>query len=104
MPPIEKKIVMSKDKYTPGPWQVEEWRGNPLSVTTPEFVIATVEFVEPRSTKDEGNARLIAAAPDMLAALLAFNVAYESEGPDYSDKINEANILMVAALAKALSS
>lgn len=48
------------------------------------------------------NARLIAAAPELLAACKAFNAAYECEDSDeYSGLINLANKLMVAAIAKA---
>jgi hypothetical protein len=49
----------------------------------------------------EDDARLIAAAPEMLETLRAFDDAYSCEDGTYADKINRANHLMLAAIAKA---
>ena len=75
---------MSEVKHTPGPWEVIiDDDGNPLSgrpmvAATPELDCAIVHwdgFVQPywRSARGDkeihANARLIAAAPDLLEAL-----------------------------------
>lgn len=64
---------MSEVKHTPGPWKhVVEWAGNNGST-----VYVTNEFLDEVCTMASGsktdldNARLIAAAPDMLEALEA---------------------------------
>lgn len=63
---------MSKAKHTPGPWtsQVGKAREN-LIVDEIGFIIASVnQFAESFGDKqDDANAHLIAAAPDLLAAL-----------------------------------
>lgn len=69
--------MSTESKHTPGPWWVEV-RPNPASAITPLFqiqakhrgegsnyCIASVNFWE----APEANARLIAAAPDLLSAL-----------------------------------
>lgn len=54
-------------KHTPGPWIVE--LGNQIS--THEFQPVGVAHVMRQGGCEEANARLIAAAPDMLEALQA---------------------------------
>lgn len=59
------------DKHTPGPWNVAG-----LTITAdagnPEQPIAhIVQFLPKFSHETEANARLIAAAPELLAALVA---------------------------------
>ncbi|MBY5821450.1 hypothetical protein [Rhizobium leguminosarum] len=62
--------------HTPGPWKLEkEWSGGPLIAQVSKFVRA-IYVVSLNSEADpasdaEANARLISAAPDLLAALLA---------------------------------
>jgi len=69
---------MSKPKHTPGPWKVEQTIGqtnfNPdyASITAPDDPDGAVNFVclvESETLNNQTNARLIAAAPDMLNAL-----------------------------------
>ncbi|MHB1407975.1 MAG: hypothetical protein ACYCXC_00025 [Acidovorax defluvii] len=71
-------------QHTPGPWRVE--RQNP-SPTTGEWMIAAgtkhgylAEVRDCGSGDVQANARLIAAAPELLAALQA--VLAEIDGPD----------------------
>lgn len=76
-------------KHTPGPWQVKEYLRNEPSSTMPEYRIQTdVDSIaeahrlwrdgSPLATRYEveANARLIAAAPDLLEACKAFVAAY----------------------------
>ena len=68
---------MSKLKHTPGPWEIEgtfvyslqdcEWLGNPSKEN--RFDLNIQGFKCPQEEK-EANARLVAAAPEMLEALI----------------------------------
>ena len=60
-------------KHTPGPWHVDEHN----DVSSKERHVATPSFYGDDS--DDANANLIAAAPDLLAALLAFDVSEDGE-------------------------
>ena len=62
---------MATETYTLGPWTVKPDE-NSFLITTPDnlTVAATYGFGAPdRKGQEEANARLIAAAPDMLQAL-----------------------------------
>jgi hypothetical protein len=60
---MSKTVVM----HTPGPWRVKNGR-----VETSDRYIAAILYAESRVTnEDKANARLIAAAPEMLVALKA---------------------------------
>lgn len=63
-------------KHTPGPWGLD---GNLIEGPDGERV-ACITAYSRRTPKQKANARLIAAAPEMLAALQA--VLAEIEGPD----------------------
>lgn len=54
---------MSESKWTPGPWEIYDTTKGQFGVTNK--LVGFVCFVE-----SEANARLIAAAPDLLAAIL----------------------------------
>lgn len=63
-------------KHTPGPWEIERYSdgliqivGNARIVSDDEEIVTTV--VEAVARGDEANARLIAAAPELLEALQA---------------------------------
>ena len=95
----DKPIDQMVPKHTPGPWWIEDrievW------INAGRTHVATI----PRAFDGDwsrANARLIAAAPDMLGALQAFNRAWECEdSTEYSALINSANNLMTDAIAKA---
>ena len=79
-------------KHTPGPWHVE-WAmaqgGDAHHVCDRRSmaelsVIATVHFHDDTDGETEANARLIAASPEMLEALLLF-VEYESASESSDD-------------------
>jgi hypothetical protein len=64
-------------KHTPGPWTVQETTVSSnqcYCVNSGKFCVARVGygFEEGEEPQDRPNARLIAAAPDLLAALLPF--------------------------------
>ena len=61
-------------KHTPGPWKIEEG----CFVSAEGFVIARIIGCD--SKKNESNARLIAAAPELLEALESMLENWESGG------------------------
>lgn len=70
---------MSKAKHTPGPWFYNGDEGSETAkyghnVNTARGVIAEIEE---RGGKTEHNARLIAAAPELLAALEKLIASYD---------------------------
>ena len=76
------KSIIEKLGITPGPWwcgfmstTVKCKKGHPLKIKEP---VADADF--PHKRRDEGflNAKLIAAAPEMLEALIGYCVNYES--------------------------
>lgn len=79
-------------KHTPGPWRYTPWHieeGNP-TVRAPEGWLIC-------ETSSDANARLIAAAPDLLEALRDALCALECCGKDYP-----AATKARAAIAKAV--
>jgi hypothetical protein len=64
---------MSIAKHTPGPWEARTFlvRGGVRMSDTICHVGSSTSLPPNRSHETEANARLIAAAPDMLAALKA---------------------------------
>jgi hypothetical protein len=106
---------MSEEKHTPGPWRIvidddgNSLSGRPMIAAAPELDCAIVhwdgfeqEFWESARGKKEmhANARLIAAAPDLLEALercLNFIENTESEMGDTLECGDKAR----AAIAKA---
>ena len=61
---------MSETKWTPGPWRINECRYG-FSIHSNDTVIVNTEDEEGRfgPIHDESSAHLIAAAPDLYAAL-----------------------------------
>lgn len=81
---------MSEAKHTPGPWAV----AGRLIVSAKHGSIGAVDDGQPNV---EANARLIAAAPDLLAALKAL---YGTE-PGNSIERGQAIAMAECAIAKA---
>ena len=88
--------------FTKGPWHVEpeeasEGRG--LAICAEDAIVATITPEDDRQAdaEDWANARLIAAAPDLLAAL---EVAWRWQNSDLEDEDEVLNI-MAEAIAKA---
>jgi len=67
-------------KHTPGPWNYDR-SGYSLYVNSGRELVTALSMDGKRLETSEANARLIAAAPDMLDALRLFVVAYETNMP-----------------------
>jgi hypothetical protein len=108
---------MNKTQHTPGPWIVRQW-GLPAGQMTVEVVRgglrSKVAILHPSHICEEhdgniqANARLIAAAPDLLAALKecitddgARCLAYGADTPTLRRRLAAINSVARAALAKA---
>ena len=80
-------------KHTPGPWQVEHGGVNSFDVWLEGWKV-------PKLTENEANGRLIAAAPDMLAALKGLRCIM-SETRCECDDCLASKASAYAAIAKA---
>ena len=97
-------------KHTPGPWiyyadlpsQDPDWH---IVTTENRLRILANVHIEPGNQVDEANARLIAAAPELLEALVQLEEAFCSVGPGMTREDREdsraALIAARAAIAKA---
>ncbi|WP_404927116.1 hypothetical protein [Mesorhizobium sp. ORM16] len=75
---------MSEAKHTPGPWRIDAGYeglviiGKPAWKRSGEWCIATLDdLLGDHDDEAQANARLIAAAPDMLAALQAIVAKFD---------------------------
>jgi len=123
---MQTEAGMSAPKHTPGPWIAHPWRhgsNDPRwrviqlgsSGGSPGLAVIHPRWNAPADTA-EANARLIAAAPELLAALIAMvkthvNYAidereYDEERPNQwlDDQCEEVGKAAVAAIAKATGS
>ena len=83
-------------KHTPGPWRTRYIKTLNPAIAAAESIVATVNSVNPQNPEERiANARLIAAAPDMLEAL---EVARAHVSPALQPNIYE---MMDAAIDKA---
>lgn len=96
----------NKTAHTPGPWEVKDgpWPGF-LDISGPSFSIHVVTTASDLSHEDfskrTADARLIAAAPEMLDALGAVDDAADSMEFDPDSRFGEALTKVRAAWAKA---
>jgi hypothetical protein len=89
---------VSTNKHTPGPWIIDA--GYLVGVYEPDSAETIAVFdCEP----SEEDARLIAAAPDLLAALIAMHQVHRafSSSPDWTSLDDDARLLAESAIAKA---
>lgn len=101
---------MSETKHTPGPWHYEPDGMGDITIASSRHPLAIAaivngEFMALAGHADEhkANACLIAAAPDMFAALQAQEAADEAIRLNYTEwQALEDKALRVAALAKAV--
>lgn len=109
----------TKASHTPGPWTMETVRTSagvcfkvgPFPWKEGKLNHACIYADYPSSREHaecEANARLIAAAPDLLEALLEFqrgfadgSIKFVKQRQSDSDPYHPANIKMCAAIAKA---
>ena len=98
---------MSESKHTPGPWDVDFSGPARLAITGPsEETIARCDMQCENGDVDEANARLIAAAPDLLEACKAVEVwvilaTARDAHPEAVDNALADLKMLRAALAKA---
>ena len=89
---------MTNTQHTPGPWRIGDAG---FTVFGPPKPGALAETIAP--VKSRANARLIAAAPDMLEACRLF-IAYDDAAFDYDNAAaiyDKARAAARAAIAKA---
>jgi len=96
-------------KTTPGPWKVDGGRGKHgdlyiwqnVKGIRPEHAIATVH--EEMMEGAQGNARLIAAAPELLEALRAALAVIQKANAQSGISLDDAKVIIpcLAAIARA---
>lgn len=86
-------------KHTPGPWTAED-DGDSLDIYGKDgSCVATVRHPQEATTSREVNARLIAAAPELLTAAKALRAALLKGDPQYSLNAEEGAALNALDLA-----
>ena len=72
----------TRTQHTPGPWAIGDVQDDvsPYPVLAAGIPVANVPYRGPCEAQDWADARLIAAAPDLLAALEQIVDAYENGG------------------------
>lgn len=94
-----------KTEHTPGPWDVRYYDNNGQAVVSAEHIeIATCWHHCVGSIEKEmhANARLIAAAPDLLVALQDVDALWMHHSIAHGDgKISPLHEQVIAAIAKA---
>jgi hypothetical protein len=106
MPPSTKGDNMSK--HTPGPWKVAQTGGFELAVygrskNQPICIFTTPDgdYIPQELKNGKANAHLIAAAPDLLAALKALSAGLHDE-LDSNPRVKASEVRAArAAIAKA---
>ena len=85
---------MSETKHTPGPWRIVGEMGDSpfISGTMPDGVPDHIcQIIETPDAEDYANARLIAAAPDLLAALIEARSLLETAGRYFPKSIKNGD-------------
>jgi hypothetical protein len=115
---VSRREEMDMDKHTPGPWRSSSVNGRDYHITAGKpglaRIFATVNCplhytpsyptLNPDSRREtEANARLIAAAPSLIAALeaLVFYDTFEEAEPILGTREHEVVSAARAAIAKA---
>jgi len=105
--------TQEKHTHTPGPWRTNgclvtangDWGSPVCTCVSTEDAWGNHKFAAAKSLEGAiANARLIAAAPELLAALEAFNDAYEAKWGDldvWLDFMAKASGQAKLAIAKA---
>ena len=100
----ERRAEMTNTTHTPGPWTFDGYRHiNYASYSIKSHdrkgICAIASSIKRPGEESEANARLIAAAPELLAALEAMLEGWET-GRGYTDRENQIGRAR-AAIAKA---
>lgn len=91
---------MAEAKFTAGPWAaVASLRGFIITAKDGQYDIAVVRNIG--NEDNEANARLIAASPDLLAALIAITDQLERVGDTREYKDGQYITTARAAIARA---
>jgi hypothetical protein len=91
---------MTTTKHTPGPWSVDG-EGIKAIVRDANMMIVAIRHRMPGDAH-EANARLIAAAPDLLAALNGFVINEQNLNDEHFAGVQERLMKLArAAIAKA---
>jgi hypothetical protein len=77
MNPLNKESSKMTSKHTPGPWRVDDWAIVTGDVDLPDKIAVVVRAPKSKPI-DEANARLIAAAPEMLEEIARLKLQYQS--------------------------
>lgn len=97
---------MSEAKHTPGPWSVvkpQDERVQQFRIFSNRKYIGSIGNSDETVAETKANARLIAAAPDLLEAIKEYFEAYANEGkkPGWIKRVGAARRKVNAAIAKA---
>ena len=84
---------MTTTQHTPGPWSIAGYHVGTMGVTVASVIYA--------AGAERANARLIAAAPDLLAALERIANSEEYHGDTFSCDFETLQSVARAAIAKA---
>jgi hypothetical protein len=84
--------------HTPGPWEIDNC-GTHIEIHDSEMNICVIDVNSRPSTEREDNARLIAAAPDLLKA--AEKIIPALQPPTNHEKIEKAFFDLSKAIKKA---
>jgi hypothetical protein len=89
---------MSKTTHTPGPWD----SGGTLEIVAGKWgddvpTVAVARCDQPRGLDGYANARLIAAAPELLDTLSAMWIAFQDLPTDYIENHNDRREVMKRA-------
>lgn len=92
---------MSETKHSPGKWTTLNQDGDIYIEAESRCAVVARIFAGVGNAEDEANAKLIAAAPDLLEALEAIMSIYPDRG-DVMDRVN-VNVIQMAkeAIKKA---
>jgi hypothetical protein len=91
---------MYKPEHTPGPWRIGKSGVTVIFNNDQGFTVPPVPDNDNWS-EAEANARLIAAAPDLLAALELINAALPTSEKAWPIYMNDAILAARAAIRKA---
>jgi hypothetical protein len=85
-------------KHTPGPWHTlaVDWKGQGYQLRPASMSTEVIGYIG-KGTRMEANARLIAAAPDLLAFVQMLVDGAENDKPEPADLLTQAKALILRA-------
>ena len=91
-------------KHTPGPWHINVIADSHYVLSKSGYVLAKISDLSAYKEAHADNARLMAAAPDLLAALQTVEralIPMDYSAYSHADELADAIITARAAIAKA---